>query len=89
VLAFNSEVTDFASKLKATGPYAYKEAWQKSYELLFAFNVDLKNMEQKAKYLNEMQDLFDLTVSNYKEISKARREIEFLKACWDMSVWLS
>ena len=31
-----------------------------------------------------MQDLFDLTVSNYKEISKARRSIELLKACWDM-----
>ena len=36
-------------------------------------------MEAKAQYLNEMQDLFDLTVSNYKEISKARRSIELLK----------
>ena len=49
VLGFNSEVADFANKLQTTGPYAFSEKWQKSYELLFAFNADLNNMEAKAQ----------------------------------------
>ena len=82
--AFNTEVADFANRLKATGPYDYSDKWKKSYEVLLGFNVDLKKMEKRAAYLNEMQELFELNPASYKEITKARREIEFLKACWDM-----
>ena len=59
------------------------EKWKKSYELLSTFNVELKKLEQRKTYLQEMQELFELNKTEYKEIQKARRELEFLKACWD------
>eukprot|EP01051_Picozoa_sp_SAG22_P001076 SAG22_NODE_38_length_26325_cov_107.302067_14_plen_50_part_00 len=32
-----------------------------------------------------MQDLFDLTVTDYRDIRASRRELTHLKACWDMA----
>ena len=75
---FDTEFPVFKSKIH--------DFWHR-YELLFAFNTDLNTMEAKAQYLNEMQDLFDLTVSNYKEISKARRSIELLKVRLFIQQW--
>jgi dynein heavy chain len=84
VATFNADVLKFRNYVKEQGPFQYHDKWRESYAILSSFNMKLNEMEEKAKYFNEMQDLFDLTVTEYKDIKLSRRETSFLKSTWDM-----
>eukprot|EP01052_Picozoa_sp_SAG31_P009142 SAG31_NODE_475_length_15172_cov_4.834273_2_plen_742_part_00 len=85
VEAFNADVQTFRNNLKANAPFNYSSKWEDAFVTLRKLHTELTTMEAKAKYLNEMQDLFDLTVTDYRDIRSSRRELTHLKACWDMA----
>ena len=85
VEAFNTEVDTWREGMKANGPFDYSDKWEKAFETLGKLNEEIIDLESRSKYLNEMQDLFGLTVTDYREIRNSRREVKYLKGCWDMA----
>ena len=83
VETFNGEVATFRDALKANAPFNYSPKWEESFATLRRLHVELAAMEKRAQYLNEMQDLFDLTVTDYRDIRASRRG----KCCYFLVLW--
>ena len=82
---FTDEVTAFRDNVKNNGPFDYKPGDPvKPYEVLRKFDTDINDMEKRASFLVEMQDLFELSVTPFRDIAACRRDTVHLKSCWDM-----
>ena len=86
--AFTDEVTAFRERVKNDGPFGYSPKWEKPYEILRKFDGEIIEMEGRAADLVELQDLFELTVTPFRDIANCRRDIVHLKSCWDMVAML-
>jgi dynein heavy chain len=82
--AFAEEVATFREKVKTQGPFEYGDKWAAAFEILHNFDGEIIAMEAQGNEINEMQDLFEITVTPFREISASRREIVNLKSVWDM-----
>eukprot|EP00741_Cyanophora_paradoxa_P005992 tig00000955_g5810.t1 len=84
VSQFADRVSSFRSDFKRQAFFRWSEDVDESYNLLDRYNAELSAMEQESKNLNDLQELFELTVSSYKDIKDMRAEIIVLKQVWDM-----
>ena len=81
--AFSKEVDSFREEFKQAAIFKYDEKFMEQYKALQSQGDKITAMEARAKYLVEMQSLFDLIPSDYREIRYSRREATFLKSVWD------
>jgi len=86
---FLNEVTAFRESVKTNGPFEYNDNWKHAFDVLQKFDSEIVTMEKKCNEVNEMQDLFELQVTVFRDISNSRREIVHLKSVWDMVSLLS
>ncbi len=54
------------------------------YQSIFAYNGKLDAVSVKKAELNELENLFELNVSAFRDIGLCRAENKLLKTLWDM-----
>ena len=59
----NVIVEEFRTKFKANGPFQHSEKFTPAFETLADYALQIQDLEKRSSHLNEMQDLFDLTVT--------------------------
>ena len=79
---FGYKVTDFRQQFCAEAPFKY-EVFEECYKLIDEWNTKIDEIDTEAKSLQEREQLFDVTVDNWKEIRQCRQELCWLKLVWD------
>jgi dynein heavy chain, axonemal len=86
--AFTIEVKLFRSEFIAERPCLKDTSSpaivENSYNAISTFYKKLVEIENKAKEYNNLETLFELQKSGYKEIKDCRNELKALKYMWDM-----
>ena len=54
------------------------------YLLVSQANIQIREMEEQMNSLREAAGLFEVGVSDFKQLKACRREIALLKSLWDM-----
>jgi dynein heavy chain len=94
---FEFRAEEFFSFFKKNMPYEYSEDWEMAYasiDKIHHFVSDnpaealpygsLVEISKDAVRLNEMQELFELYVMEYRQIDQCVKEAKLLKMVWDM-----
>jgi len=85
---FGVVVQEFRIKFTNTLPYHIQdsspEIINKSYDMISDFYEQTIKLEEEAKTLNNLETLFDLQRSNYKQLRDCKSELVSLKEMWDL-----
>jgi len=94
---FEFRAEEFFNHFKKNMPYEYSDDWGQAYEdidKIHHFTTDnpaealpfgsLIEIQRDAVRLNEMQELFELYVMEYRQIDQCVKEAKLLKQVWDM-----
>ena len=85
---FSVEVQEFRIKFQNNCPFHIQdsspEIIDKAYDTITYFYDETCKMEKIAKDLNNLEGLFDLTKTNYKQLKDCRSELNSLKQMWDL-----
>lgn len=81
---FFISVREFRNNFRSNAPFAFTGSISEAYILLDIHAHELQLKEVEAKRCNELEELFELSLSKYLEISDTKAEIKLLKSVWDM-----
>lgn len=89
---FEFKAEDFFNYFKKNMPYEYSSEWEQAYDDIDKMHhgvpelpfKSLIEIQKDAVRLNEMQELFELYVMEYRQIDQCVKEAKFLKQVWDM-----
>lgn len=85
---FSVEVQEFRIKFQNNCPFhtqdSSPEIIDKAYDTITYFYDETCKMEKIARDLNNLEGLFDLTKTNYKQLKDCRSELGSLKQMWDL-----
>uniref|UniRef100_A0A671VS67 Dynein axonemal heavy chain 17 n=1 Tax=Sparus aurata TaxID=8175 RepID=A0A671VS67_SPAAU len=77
--SFDVEQHTFREHFRNNGPFS-----ESPYQMLDAFQRQIREREAVMASLVESARLFEVTVSEYKQLRQCRREVGLLKELWDM-----
>eukprot|EP00762_Andalucia_godoyi_P000343 ANDGO_03199.mRNA.1 Dynein beta chain len=83
MLGFNDKVSVFRSGFQQNAPFEFDVGVEQAYDSLDEQQLRLCDIEKDAKSLQNLQELFELNQSEYKELSQCRSDIVDLKGLWD------
>ncbi|EFC48546.1 hypothetical protein NAEGRDRAFT_55628 [Naegleria gruberi] len=83
-LQFGKRVLKFQEEFRDMAAFFYKSGSQDAYKSIDKWQVLLVDMEKEATKLRELQDLFEITVSEYNALKTCREEVMLLKSLWDI-----
>jgi dynein heavy chain len=79
---------EFRMRFQNNCPYnvedSSNEGINNSYNALTAYFDETNQIEEEAKALNNLETLFDLQKSSYKQLKDCRVELKHLKYMWDL-----
>jgi dynein heavy chain len=81
---FFMSVREFRNNFRAKAPFTFTGTPSEAYVQMDKHAVDLIQKEAEAKRFNELEELFELQVSRYNEMSDTRSELRLLKQVWDV-----
>jgi dynein heavy chain len=85
---FGVIVQEFRIKFQNTLPYhvtdSSPEIINSAYDQITQFYVETCKLESEAKELNNLETLFDLQRSSYKQLKDCKSELISLKEMWDL-----
>ena len=85
---FASKVREFRGKFQTHCPYHIEDSSiaiiDNSYHVISAFYNETCGIEEEAKSLNNLETLFDLQKSSYKQLKDCKNELSSLKYMWDL-----
>lgn len=85
---FGVIVQEFRIKFQNTLPYhvtdSSPEIINSAYDQITQFYVETCKLENEAKELNNLETLFDLQRSSYKQLKDCKSELISLKEMWDL-----
>ena len=81
---FFLEVRAFRNGFRKDAPFIFNGLPGEAYVMMDKHAVDLAVKDGEAKKFNESEELFELVVSKYQEMSDTRVELKLLKQVWDM-----
>ncbi|ETE64168.1 Dynein heavy chain 11, axonemal, partial [Ophiophagus hannah] len=85
--AFDGKQIGFRERFRADAPFHFDA--QNPYALLDKANQELERMEEEMLHLHETANLFEVTISEYKQIKECRQEIKLLKRVWDINIYVT
>uniref|UniRef100_UPI0037E727D7 dynein axonemal heavy chain 11 n=1 Tax=Semicossyphus pulcher TaxID=241346 RepID=UPI0037E727D7 len=85
-MAFEVKQNKFRDMFRATAPFTYSAVHP--YSSLDKSEKAIQDMEREVAELQESTKLFDVTISDFKDIKLCRREIVVLKELWDIAVFV-
>jgi dynein heavy chain len=81
-------VQEFRIKFQNTLPYHITESSQEiidgAYDMISDFYLQTCKLEEEARELNNLETLFDLQRSSYKQLKDCKSELISLKEMWDL-----
>uniref|UniRef100_A0A3Q3NPA1 Dynein heavy chain 9, axonemal-like n=1 Tax=Labrus bergylta TaxID=56723 RepID=A0A3Q3NPA1_9LABR len=77
--SFDVEQHTFREQFRSNGPFS-----RSPYQMLDEFHRQITEREAVMASLVESASLFEVTVSEYKQLRQCRREVGLLKELWDM-----
>ncbi|XP_008276610.1 dynein axonemal heavy chain 9 [Stegastes partitus] len=80
--SFDVEQHAFREHFHNYGPFRFDS--ESPYQMLDAFHGQIQEREAVMASLVEAASLFEVTVSEYKQLRQCRREVGLLKELWDM-----
>ncbi|XP_054457284.1 dynein heavy chain 9, axonemal isoform X2 [Anoplopoma fimbria] len=80
--SFDVEQHTFREHFRNNGPFRFDS--ESPHQMLDAFHRQIQEREAVMASLVESASLFEVTVSEYKQIRQCRREVGLLKELWDM-----
>ncbi|XP_032397932.1 dynein heavy chain 9, axonemal [Etheostoma spectabile] len=80
--AFDVEQHTFREHFRNNGPFRFDS--ESPNQMLDAFQLQIQEREAVMASLVESASLFEVTVSEYKQLRQCRREVVLLKQLWDM-----
>lgn len=81
---FIRDVAKFRASFEERAPKDWSLQQEKAYVAVDDCSTDLFEMEQLATDLADQEELFELTITQYKELPDTRKDLLHLKALWDM-----
>ncbi|KAM9424094.1 dynein axonemal heavy chain 9 isoform 2-T2 [Pholidichthys leucotaenia] len=80
--SFDVEQHTFREQFRNNGPFRFDS--KSPYQMLDTFHRQIQEREAVMASLMESASLFEVTVSEYKQLRQCRRELGLLKELWDM-----
>ncbi|XP_034563350.1 dynein heavy chain 9, axonemal [Notolabrus celidotus] len=80
--SFDVEQHTFREHFRKNGPFRFDSG--SPYQMLDSFHLRITEREAVMASLVESASLFEVTVSEYKQLRQCRREVGLLKELWDM-----
>ncbi|XP_059180294.1 dynein axonemal heavy chain 9-like [Centropristis striata] len=80
--SFDVEQHTFREHFRSNGPFRFDS--ESPYQMLDSFQGQILEREAVMASLVESASLFEVTVSEYKQLRQCRREVGLLKELWDM-----
>ncbi|XP_043958392.1 dynein heavy chain 9, axonemal isoform X2 [Gambusia affinis] len=80
--SFDADQHAFREHFRSNGPFRFDS--QKPYQMMNKFHQVIREHEKTMASLMESASLFEVTVSEYKQLRQCRREVGLLKELWDM-----
>uniref|UniRef100_A0A7N6B4D8 Dynein heavy chain 9, axonemal n=1 Tax=Anabas testudineus TaxID=64144 RepID=A0A7N6B4D8_ANATE len=77
--SFDVEQFTFREHFRQNGPFS-----ENPYQMLDLFHRQIQEREAVMASLVESANLFEVTISEYKQLRQCRREVGLLKELWDM-----
>lgn len=84
IASYNQGINKFVHEFHQDGPYSSGYSVRQAYGLITSLQDDLCKMEDKARSITELEELFELAPSKFAALKDMRTELVFLKATWDM-----
>jgi dynein heavy chain len=85
---FSVEVQEFRIKFQNNCPFHISDSSpdiiEKAYATISDFYDEMCEFEKIAKDLNNLEGLFDLTRTSYKQLKDCRSELVSIKQMWDL-----
>ncbi|RNF12557.1 dynein heavy chain 9, axonemal isoform 2 [Trypanosoma rangeli] len=85
VVLFEKKLREEAQEFKQKKLFGYPVDRRTVYDDLDDVYKHFTGIENEAKELQNLQELFDLTSSQFKEIRECRHELMMLKQVWDLN----
>ncbi|XP_037134453.1 dynein heavy chain 9, axonemal [Syngnathus acus] len=80
--SFEVEQHTFREHFRNNGPFRFDS--ENPHQMLDIFHWQIQEQEAEMASLVESASLFEVTVSEYKQLRRCRREVGLLKELWDM-----
>jgi len=85
MLSFLDHVQEFNRNFNDMDAFQWKPGVKKAYVALDIWQKRLTDMEKEAAHYRLLQQLFELSPMEFKQLKTCREEIVMLKTLWDMS----
>eukprot|EP01038_Epipyxis_sp_PR26KG_P005405 gene5405-7492_t len=89
VKGFNEKIAKFVKDFRAGGPFTWLESdliKREAYQSLDSWQKQLVQLVQSAKAINDLEDLFELSISTHSSIAEVEQDLRALKNVWDSVV---
>ena len=86
---FFLSIREFRNNFRQNAPFTFTGSPIEAYKMMDSHAQELRNKELEAKQLNELEELFELSVSKYQEASETRVELKLLKNVWDLKALIN
>ena len=83
VRGFFERMRQFRTGFRKTAPSTFLGAADEAYAQIDKFEQELQAFEAESKDVNNLEELFELAVSQYSEMEDTRNELRMLKMLWD------
>jgi len=84
---FGEELRTFCIEFRQQCPFDSKNAlsmeFDKSYDTMDEYYGKIVDIQKRAEEFNDLELLFDMAMSNYRELKESRDELVQLKNLWD------
>jgi len=84
VRSFDAELKAFRREFRDNAPFSYDFDVVSAYEVIYEYHIKMNTLEERASKLNDLEKVFELTVSKHRQIKKTRQENKLLKQLWDL-----
>ncbi|CEL96675.1 unnamed protein product [Vitrella brassicaformis CCMP3155] len=81
--AFGTEVEEFRSEFEKQAPFNPELAFDDAYSSIDEFYNKTIGMEKRAKDFNNLETLFDMARSGYRQLKETCNDLGLLKELWD------
>jgi dynein heavy chain len=80
---FRGEVSAFTKRFHDEAPFEFKVGCDAAYVSINKFAKELMTFEKRAVDIARNQELFELAVTNWRDLKTIRTELTLLKLSWD------
>lgn len=85
---FATKIQEYRMAFQAALPYhtteSSNEVIARSYETIHEYFIKTNALDQESRDLNNLETLFDMQKSSYKQLKECRTELCLLKQMWDL-----